>query len=246
MNTRLVVFLVGLILFVISLPLSTKIIMEIFHNQKMNAEFIITDVNEGFPPTDTTYQFNDNVIEIEETLKEEYSHLDSTDNIIGISDLSIFINGEEIVQLKEHPIRVGAEGLNRYYGEIAYLIVEDKKNDLTQFIVLVKRTKELAEKMPNGDIKGWVSPEKLKYTLYAIDENGTYTSENISYSKRNALQTELLNAGAVFPYRIGYYTDALQAYPSILFPLIYPFATLIIGFILILFFFPYKRKISIH
>ncbi|WP_404346455.1 hypothetical protein LG311_11430 [Sutcliffiella horikoshii] len=241
MKTRQVIFLVGLILFVISLPLSTKIIMEVFHNQKMNEAFIITDVNEGFPPTDSTYQFKDNVIEIEETLKEEYSHLDSTDNIIGISDLSIYINREEIVQLNEHPIRVGAEGLNRYYGEIAYLLVEDKKNDITRFIVLVKRTKELAEKMPNGDIRGRVTPEKLKYTLYAIDENGTYTSENFSYSKRDALQTELLNAGAVFPYRIGYYTDALQAYPSLLFPIIYPFATLIIGFIMVLFFFPYKR-----
>jgi hypothetical protein len=241
MNTRLAFFLVGLILFVISLPLSTKIIMEMFHNQKMNAEYMITDVNEGFPPTDSTYQFKDNVVEIEETLKEEYSHLDPTDNIIGISDLSLYINGEKIVQLNEHPIRVEAEGLNRYYGEIAYLLVEDKKNNLTQFIVLVKRTNELAEKMPNGDIKGWVAPEKLKYTLYAIEENGTYSSENFSYSKRDALQTELLNAGAVFPYRIGYYTDALQAYPSLLFPLIYPFASLIIGFIMVLFFFPYRR-----
>ncbi|UAL45545.1 hypothetical protein K7887_11320 [Sutcliffiella horikoshii] len=241
MKTRQVIFFVGLILFVISLPLSTKIIMEVFHNQKMNEAFIITDVNEGFPPTDSTYQFKDNVIEIEETLKEEYSHLDSTDNIIGISNLSININREEIVQLNEHPIRVGAEGLNRYYGEIAYLLVEDKKNDITRFIVLVKRTKELAKKMPNGDIRGWVTPEKLKYTLYAIDEDGTYTSEDFSYSKRDALQTELLNAGAVFPYRIGYYTDALQAYPSLLFPLIYPFATLIIGFIMVLFFFPYRR-----
>jgi hypothetical protein len=241
MKTRLVFFLIGTVLFLTSLPLGTKIVMELIHSQKMNEEYSITNVSEGFPPTDSTFQFKDNIVEIEETIKDENSHIDPWNKRIGIADLSLKIDGKEIDTLKGYPVRMEAEGLNRYYGDVAYLIVEDKINDKTQFIVLLKKTKEIQKKMPNGDIDGWVSPEKLRYTLYAIDEDGNYKNKNFSYSERDALQTELLNAGVVFPYRIGYYTDALQAYPSILFPLIFPFVTLLLGFIMMLLFFPIRK-----
>ncbi|MBX4340705.1 hypothetical protein K4G93_21500, partial [Mycobacterium tuberculosis] len=57
-----------------------------------------------------------------------------------------------------------------------------------------------------------------------------------------ALQTELLNAGGLVPYYIGYYTNDLKAYPSLLFPLIYPFITLLIGLILIIIYFPVRKN----
>ncbi|MGG3943892.1 hypothetical protein ABEV54_20995 [Peribacillus psychrosaccharolyticus] len=36
MKKKLVFFLIGITLFLISLPMSTKMIMELIHNQKMN------------------------------------------------------------------------------------------------------------------------------------------------------------------------------------------------------------------
>ncbi len=163
-------------------------------------------------------------------------------NKIGLADLSLIINGEEIDSLKDYPVRVEEEGLNRYYGEIAYLILEDKINGETQFIVLLKKTRELRKEMPNGDIVGWVPVEKLKYTLYTVDEEGNVNNKSFSFSERDDLQTELLNAGVLFPYSIGYYTDAWEGYPSIFFPVIFPFITLIVGFILIIVLLPIKKQ----
>ena len=241
MKKRLIFFLIGMILFITSLPISTEMIMELIHNQKMNKEYKITNVSEGEPFTESTFNFKDHIVEIKETIKDEESYIDPWSNKINIADLSLKLDGEEIDTLKGYPIRVEEEGLNRYYGEIAYLILEDKKNDKTQFIILLKKTRELEKEMPNGDIDGGVPSEKLKYTLYTLDEDGKFKTKSFNFSERDALQTELLNAGAVVPYSTGYYTDAWEGYPTIFFPLIFPFLTLVLGLILILVFFPIKK-----
>lgn len=241
MKKKLVLFLIGITLFLISLPMSTKMIMELIHNQKMNEHYKITKVNEGYPATQSTYNFQDHIIEVEETVKEEKSFIDPWENKTVIADLSIKFDGENIDTLINHPIRVAEKGLNRYYGEIAYLILEDKKEKKSQFIILLKKTREVQKEMPNGDIVGGVPAEKLNYKLYTLNEKGNINSQSFDFNERDALQTELLNAGGVVPYSIGYYTDAWEWYPSLLFPLLFPFLTFIIGLILTLVFLPLRR-----
>ncbi|MFJ5625730.1 hypothetical protein ACIQD3_24435 [Peribacillus loiseleuriae] len=75
MKKKLVFFLIGTILFLISLPISTKMVMELIHNQKMNEDYRITNVNEGFPPTESTFNFKDHIVEIKETIKDEESYI---------------------------------------------------------------------------------------------------------------------------------------------------------------------------
>lgn len=246
MKKKVIIFLIGVILLISSLPLSTKMVMEIIHNQKMNSKYTVTNVNNSFPPTESKFNFKGHIVEVEEAIKNMESYIDPWSNKISIADLSIKIDGEVIDVLRDYPIRVEEEGLNRYYGEIAYLTLEYKKNDQVQFIVLLKKTRELPKEMPNGDIVGWVPSEKLKYTLYTLDKEGLLNNKSFSFMERDALQTELLNAGVVAPHSIGYYTDAWEGYPSLFFPLSYPFGTLIIGFILIIIFFPIRKNKSLR
>ncbi|MEK3886190.1 hypothetical protein [Bacillus sp. FSL K6-3431] len=96
-------------------------------------------------------------------------------------------------------------------------------------------------KTPNGDIVGSVPEEKLKYILYAIDEKGKVESDSFSFTERNAIQTELFNSGVVVPYSIGYYTNDWEGFPTIFFPLIFPFLTFIIGLILTVVYFRKER-----
>lgn len=239
---RLVFFILGSILFITSLPTSTKMLMELIHNKKMNNKYDIVNVSEGYPPTDSTYNFSNHVIKLKETIKQTKSYKDPWDYQIKLADLSLELDGEQLDILKNHPIRAEEEGLNRYYGEVAYLILRDKENDKSQFVILLKKTRELQREMPNGDIVGGAPEHKLKYTLYAIDEEGNVESSSFNFTEPDALQTELLNAGVIGPYRIGYYTNAWEAYPSIFFPLIYPFLTLIIGLILCIIYLPINKN----
>ncbi|GGP08197.1 hypothetical protein [Oceanobacillus neutriphilus] len=231
---KLLLFLVGAFLFLTSLPLSTKIIMELIHNQKMDAAYEITNVSTGSPPTESTFHFKDHIIETEETAKIENSHRDPQSRKMSIADLSLKIDGEELDKLKDYPVRMEDVGLNRYYGEIAYLTLEDKSNDKTQFIILLKKTREVEKETPDGDIAGSVPDKKLQYTAHILDENGSIDKTSFSFSERDALQTELLIASSLAPYPIGYYTDALESIPTILFLFLFPFVTLAAGFILLI------------
>ncbi|OCA92615.1 hypothetical protein [Pseudobacillus wudalianchiensis] len=241
MKKKLIFFLLGTILLLTSLPLSTKMVMELIHNQKMNREYKVTNVNEGSPPTSSAFRFKGHIVEIKETLKNEDGYVDPWSNKIRMADLSLELDGAKIDTLRDYPIKVEEKGLNRYYGEIAYLLLEDKKSSKTQFIVLLKKTREFKKEMPNGYIVGGAPTEKLKYTLYSLDEEGNLNTKSFSFTERNGLQTKLLNDSFMVPYSIGYYTDAWEVYPSIFFPFIFPFVTLVVGFVLIVVFFPIRK-----
>jgi len=215
--------------------------MELFHDQRMAAKYQIINISEGYPSTDSTYLFEGNKIEIEEEPQDGKTFLNPWDNKIGIVDIFIKVNGNVIEKLNSHPVRIEEEGLNRYFGEIAYLKVKDLKNKNTKLFTVVKKTVELTKEKSNGDIVGWVPDEQLKYKSFAIDENGSIEEEAFVFTERDALQTELLNAGTLGPYRVGYYTDLWEAYPTIFFPLLYPLVTLMTGFIFSIVFFPYKK-----
>ncbi|WP_411334498.1 hypothetical protein ACK1LH_03435 [Metabacillus indicus] len=250
MTKKLSVFIIGAILFLTSLPTSTELVMEFIHTRKMSEQYEIVDVREieetpdSYQPPDSIFNFNGRLIEIKETIKESKSYIDPWGNQIKSADLSLELDGKVLANLKNHPIRVDDIGLNRYYGEVAYITLYDRKNNKNQFIILLKKTKETIREMPNGDLVGWVPEEKLNYLLYAIDEEGNVESDSFSFTERDALQTELLNAGGVVPYYIGFYTNDLKAYPTIFFPLIFPFLTFIIGLILTIVYFPMRKNIK--
>lgn len=234
-------FIVGLILFLISLPIGTRMVMELIHKQKMNLQYQVTNVSKGFPPTESTFKFQGHMIEIEETINDHEGYIDPWDNRIVNADLSLKLDGVEIDTLKDYPVRADAEGLNRYYGEIAYLELVDKKVNETQFMILLKKTREFRKEMTNGDIVGWVPAEQLNYARYSLDKEGNLESKSFRFTERDALETELLNAGALAPYRVGYYTDAWEGYPSLFFPFSFPFGTWLVGFVLMVAFNPWKK-----
>ncbi|MCP3764969.1 hypothetical protein NLX67_21895 [Domibacillus sp. A3M-37] len=217
MKKRAVFFLIGAVLFFVSLPMSTKMTMELINDQKMNARYTITGINTEYSPVDSTFNFHNQRIEIEENIKNEEAYVDPWNNKIALADLTLKLDGMQIDTLRDYPIRVEELGLNRYYGQIAYLMLEDKKLDKTELVILLKKTRELEIENPNGDIVGGVPENKLTYTLFRIEEGKNVKSESFHFNKRDELQTELLNAGGVVPYAIGYYTDAWEWYPIIFF-----------------------------
>ncbi|WP_078553095.1 hypothetical protein [Bacillus alkalicellulosilyticus] len=241
---RILFFLVGSIFIVASLPISSGIMLELYTIKNISDKYTITSINGGDDFTDSTiYSFRGNIIEIEEELKESVIYKDLFDNYIGIADVTLKINGKEIETLKDHPIRTGYySGLSRYFGEVAFLLLGDKKNNDTQFVVLLKKTKEFLKAKPNGDLEGWVPIEELDYTMITLDSEGNIGNTSFNLTERDALQTHLLNEGNVVPHTIGYHNQYMSGYLSLLFPIAFPFGTLLIGIILLLVGFLIKRK----
>ncbi|NPC91373.1 hypothetical protein HOO54_03725 [Bacillus sp. WMMC1349] len=73
-----------------------------------------------------------------------------------------------------------------------------------------------------------------KWKILWIDEKGDILEEKISYQKRlkYPLAVRLIEVSETSLMPIGYHSDILTGYPSILFPLTYPIATGTVGFVL--------------
>lgn len=242
MNKRWIFFLLGLLLLILSIPKSSLMLLEAFHEQQMNRTYTVSNISQGFPATPSTVTFNEQTIEINETLQNNESYTDPWNFQIGLGDVSLLLNGKKFHTINDMPVRIEEEGLNRYYGELALLEVEQHAKKKTSFFVLIKSTKEYPKEAANGDIMGSFPEDELSYTVYEIEENGDMSQHSFHFHARTSLETILLNKGYVTPYALGYYTNAWQSYPTLLFPFIFPFGTLLISFFLLFFFFPRKDK----
>lgn len=239
-------FVIGLLLFIVSLPLSSIMIVELGHTLNMQNLYGVTTLSDGYPPTPSTFTYQDHTVTIEETMKDEDSFINPWSYEIGIADLAIKIDGKVVDRLLHYPVRIEEEGLNRYYGDIGYLMVKDKKKDESQFVILLKKTREIEKEKHDGGIVGSLSAETLQYKQINLDEDGHVTTDSFSFRERSGLQTELLNVSYLTPYGIGYYTDAWKGYPVFFFPLTYPFGTLIFGCVLTFIYFPIKKRKPFH
>ncbi|MHA6251874.1 hypothetical protein [Oceanobacillus sp. CAU 1775] len=244
MRIKWVMFSFGILLFLVSLPMATIMIAELLHSSIMDSRYEINHVNEGYPATPASFEFHDVTIELIEELSDEEAYIDPWRYKLGFGHIALHVNGNEIDRLENFPIRIEEEGLNRYWGEVSFLTLTHKKIDETEFIILMKKTREIIKETPDKSIVGFAPDEDLFYSFYSVDKKGNLENDSFNFMERDALQTELLNASSLYSHQIGYYTDAWQGYPSLLFPFVYPFISLILGIFLIVTFRP--KKISLR
>ncbi|WJY26825.1 MULTISPECIES: hypothetical protein [Sporosarcina] len=239
-------FIIGIVLLAVSLPWAGPMALEYIHDQRMDGKYRFTDISEGEPPTPALYKFNGQEITIDETPLEKPEYIDPWENEMSFSDIAVKVNGKEIDRLPAYPVRSEQEGLNRYFGDIAYFLVEDKKAGETSFVLALKRTKETISANAEGDHIGWVPEEELQYTYYRVSDAGDVTRTDFGYADRDGFETKLLANGHLAPTSVGYYTDLWHAYPSFFFPLLHPLLTMIAGGILIVFCWPFRKKRAVQ
>ncbi|MDN4606581.1 hypothetical protein [Sporosarcina highlanderae] len=236
MKKRWVLFLVGVILFLSSLPLTVQMAMEKTHTAKMHNRYDLHIISHRYPPPKSTFLYKDHTVKVEETPIDKESYTDPWKYTIAFADLSVVVNEEQIDKLEQYPIRIEEEGLARYYGNISFIILKDKRRDEEKLYMILKKTNDPIEVGINID------PMMLTYDLYSINEAGHLEGESFSFTNRNALQTLILNNSGASPFAIGYYTDAWNWMPSILFPFIFPFFSFFVGVFLMIRFLPFKRR----
>ncbi len=73
--------------------------------------------------------------------------------------------------------------------------------------------------------------DERKWKIISIAEDGTFEEEQFLFSERdeNNLGVKLINFSGTSMVSMGYYSDITQGYPSLLFPLIYPLFSGVVG-----------------
>ncbi|WP_340010633.1 hypothetical protein MHI32_19885 [Paenibacillus sp. FSL H7-0690] len=114
---------------------------------------------------------------------------------------------------------------SRYFSWIDILTVKDRKTGENQ-INIVQRLTDDSQPM-----------ETRKWKIITIAEDGEVDEEVLSYAQRsnNHLGVKLIEFSGTSLMGMGYYSDVTKVYPSIFFPLLFPFLTGIAGLLLLIF-----------
>ncbi|WP_339809794.1 hypothetical protein MKY63_21600 [Paenibacillus sp. FSL R7-0189] len=114
---------------------------------------------------------------------------------------------------------------SRYFSWIDILTVKDRKTGEEQ-VSIVQRLTDDSQPM-----------ETRKWKIITIAQNGDVDEEVLSYAQRsnNHLGVKLIEFSGTSLIGMGYYSDVTKAYPSIFFPLLFPFLTGIAGLLLLIF-----------
>lgn len=149
-----------------------------------------------------------------------------------IVKLQLLVNGKEVSEADEiAPDRDG--GGSRYWSWLDVLLVKDKKSD-EEHIAIVQRLSYNS-----------VMQENYRWKIISIAEDGELSEKEIQYRTRseNPLAVRLITFSGTALMSMGYYSDLLHYYPSLFYPVLYPFGTAAFGVVLVLLgFFLQRRK----
>ncbi|MDR6553513.1 hypothetical protein [Paenibacillus qinlingensis] len=112
---------------------------------------------------------------------------------------------------------------NRYHGYFGVLTVKEKGREK---LVIIQRTSGTA-----------FTPDKnLSWRILSIDSQGQVQEDRFTYDELSEVpqRVNMINITSASPFSLGYRSNILFVWPSLLFPLAYPIGTAIVGLLLVI------------
>ncbi|MGG3925125.1 hypothetical protein ABET51_03845 [Metabacillus fastidiosus] len=167
---------------------------------------------------------NMKIIEEETGLKAPLTSWDMDENVPpgDIVKIHLLLNDKEITNPDKIWLSNRERG-SRYFSWLDILTVKDRMTGEKQIKIVQRLTDD-----DSMDYREW--------KIITIYESGDSEEEKLNYTKRgeNKLGVKLINFSDTGLMYMGYYSDILQGYPSLIFPVIYPVLTSLAGMILLI------------
>jgi hypothetical protein len=110
-------------------------------------------------------------------------------------------------------------GARSYNGWLAIVILKDRQSGTEQLAVVQR-------------VMGDRYPEDTRYRILFVQPDGKVSEEWFTYGERaNPLYRTVL-AAFVHPEQLGFHSQVMSSWPTIYFPIIYPFVTAVLGTLL--------------
>ncbi|MBD0379583.1 hypothetical protein [Paenibacillus sedimenti] len=232
----LTLIVIGIILIIFSVyPLFLMIresVLETYVDSKYEIEQMINIRNKGQMGKQTQqhqvltspFQWEGNSIEVltEDTgltaPKTSYSKIDK-----NIMKISIKINGKEISSPTEAWLPLNDIRDARFLSWLNIVKIKDKKNNEEQIAIVQRLT-------------GEVNVESQQWRVLFVNKDKQINEEGFSYVERgkHLLGVKLVQLSSQSSSFIGYKSDISYLLPSLLFPLVYPTGTCLIGVVLLI------------
>lgn len=184
---------------------------------------------DGFPSILDAKEIEVNGIKIEILEKDTgkdapQTYWDKGESVPGgdIVTVQIKLDGANIVEPTEMWLSNRSRG-SRYFSWLDVLTVRDRKTGEDSIAIVQRLT----------DDEGLM--EERAWRIVTVKRDGTWSDIVLAYKERseNPLGVRLVTVSGTSMIAMGYQSDILQSYPSLFFPLMYPWATSAIGVILL-------------
>ncbi|NEU32423.1 hypothetical protein GN156_16870 [bacterium LRH843] len=141
------------------------------------------------------------------------------------SKVQILIQGMNYAEPVSLEIRPTHLDNNRYHGYLGMLKMTNHSTKEEDLIIIQRLFEDSFS----------TSEKDFKWKVISINKGGSvktdiFTREDID---NPSYRRDLIVKATVSPYALGYKSNILQSYPSLFFPFLYPFGTMVIGIILL-------------
>lgn len=139
--------------------------------------------------------------------------------------VAVVINGTDYSHPATVVVRPAYRDANRYHGYLKLVELYDNRTQDSVMAVIqrISGTKPAAQMQ-----------DALAWRLLLVGRDGTVTEETFRYGEQATPLYRKMLANFASPMGIGFYSDVMYAYPTLVVPLFYPFVTGIAGLLLLL------------
>jgi len=224
--------LVGLILLLVSYNPVYLLIQEEITKNSIEDRYLVdfVDTKDGYSAilqkSEIAIRNHHIKITEEKTGKQvEYTPGDAEDKFSEgeIVKIQIQLDGKYITEPTEIVMYSKDRG-GRYFSWLEVLNVHDKQTNRDQLSIIQRLS---GDKVPLDD---------SKWRILHVYEDGTMNEELISFQERSEhlFGVMLITKSGTSLTAMGYYSNIAHTYPSLIYPLIYPWLTTIVGFLMII------------
>lgn len=161
-----------------------------------------------------TYTWEGHTIQVE----DQFRSGDFTESSREPSSLTITIDQQDWSVNSLVDIRPNFLDENRYHGYYGVLTIKEKGSEK---LVICQRVSGIGVTRENA----------LAWRILSLDKNGQVHEDRFTFGERMDLpqRVQMINLTTVTPISIGYRSDILLGWPTLFFPLLYPFVTALLG-----------------
>lgn len=143
-----------------------------------------------------------------------------------VGQAKIKIDGKDFSDLGQIEIRPYYQNANRYHGWAVLGQLRDLKNG-RQWIAVGQRT--LGDTLLTGRKPDLQSDE---FRILLVDSNGQVDEQRFGLEQRTAPLYRMLFVRYLYPTALGFHSQVLQGWPTLLYPILFPIITSIAGMLM--------------
>jgi hypothetical protein len=211
------IFIIGIVLFLLSAyPLYLMGVEVSLGNYAYGRYEVFLHTGENFDYRSA--DFYGHRITLTDNLEVDPAKLPKDENVYLKAPVKITVDGQDYSLSSPTEIRV-FNGSKSVSGSVALVNLKDRRSGEERLAIIQR-------------VDGERYPDDMRYRILFVQPNGTVTEEWFTYAERDEPVYRTMLAKYVHSEPLGFRSQVISVWPTIVYPILYPWLTGFVGFIL--------------